>query len=57
MKLAINSVLSVLVIAFMITFTSGCVEHRYVRQHHRHTPEYYHRHNMPEPRVDVNIHN
>ena len=57
MKLVANSILSLSVIAVMAIFMSGCVEHRYYREHHRHTTEYYHRHNMPEPRVDVNIHN
>lgn len=45
----------VLAILFMGAITSGCVERRYYREHHDHSPRYYERH--PRPRVDVNIHN
>ncbi len=54
MKLAIKSTLSVLAFACMMAFTSGCVEHRYYREHHEHSPHYIERH---RPSVDVNIHN
>jgi hypothetical protein len=57
MKLVVKSFLCLLIISFVAICMSGCVEHRYYREHHRHTPRYYHRHNMPEPRVDIDIHN
>jgi hypothetical protein len=56
MKLIIKSAMSLSVIAIMAIFMSGCVEHRYYRDHHDHSPEWHHRHHS-EPRVDVNIHN
>ncbi|MEP7279892.1 MAG: hypothetical protein ABI813_14675 [Bacteroidota bacterium] len=57
MKLVEKSLFSLLAMAIMAIFMTGCVEHRYYREHQRHTPRYYHRHHMPEPRVDINIHN
>jgi hypothetical protein len=57
MKLVVKSFLSILIISAMALGMSGCVEHRYYHEHRRHTPGYYHRHNMPEPRVDIDIHN
>ena len=57
MKAVLKIVPSLFAIAIIVAFLSGCVEHRYYAEHHRHTPRYYHRHNMPEPRVEVEIHN
>jgi uncharacterized membrane protein YidH (DUF202 family) len=57
MKSATKSIGVLLVIVSTIAATTGCVEHRYYREHHRHRPEYYRRHHQPEPRIDVNIHN
>ncbi len=55
MKIVLKSVQSLFALAIVVAFMSGCVEHRYYREHHRHSPEYNHRHHLPE--VDVNIHN
>lgn len=52
-----KNILPLFLIVMSTLFISSCVEHRYYHEHHRHSPEYYHRHNMPEPRVDVDIHN
>jgi hypothetical protein len=50
------SALCMFVVA-MAFFMTGCVEHRYYRTHHQHSPEYYHRHHMPPPAgVDIDIH-
>ena len=57
MKAVLKKIPSLFAIAIIVAFLSGCVEHRYYAEHHRHTPRYYHRHNMPEPRVEVEIHN
>jgi hypothetical protein len=57
MKSVAKSIIVLSMIAVMGTITTGCVEHRYYRENHRHRPEYYRRHHQPEPRVDVNIHN
>ncbi len=54
-KKIFNAAVIFLVIAFTL---SGCMEHRYYQQNHRHTTEYYGRHHMtPPPEVDVRIHN
>jgi hypothetical protein len=54
MKTNLSKVLSVFLIVGIVIFGSGCVEHRYYREHHEHSPEYIQRH---QPHVDVDIHN
>lgn len=55
MKKIKHSLLAVLFIAALAAST-GCVEHRYYSEHHRHSPRYEERHHR-EPRVEVDIHN
>jgi hypothetical protein len=50
-KKLLTAALAIVAIAFTMT---GCIEHRYYHQNHRHSPDYERRH---QPRVDVNIHN
>jgi hypothetical protein len=54
MKFKLNKIFAFIAAVVIIISTSGCVEHRYYREHHEHSPEYIHRH---QPRVDVDIHN
>jgi hypothetical protein len=49
-----NTILVALVIVFSF---SGCVEHRYYHENHRHSEGYYHRHHRQNPEIDVHIHN
>ena len=43
-------------ISMISVFASGCIEHRYYREHHDHSPDWYNRHHR-ESRIDVDIHN
>ena len=43
-----------LTLAILFTFT-GCAEHRYYQQNHRHTDEYEHRHHS-ERSLDIDVH-
>lgn len=54
MKLNLKSFMPVFLIVMSVFVVSGCVEHRYYHEHHRHSPEWERRH---QPHVDVNIHN
>jgi len=37
---------------------AGCAENHYYNSYHHHSPEYYHRHNLPpEPSVNIDVHN
>jgi len=39
-------------------FMTGCIEHRYYRENHHHSPDYEHRHHRTTGAgVDVEIHN
>ena len=55
MKNLKRSALALLVMVALAA-TTGCVEHRYYRENHRHSENWERRHHH-EPRVDVNIHN
>jgi hypothetical protein len=53
MKLNAKNIMPAFLIVLSAFFISGCVEHRYYREHHDHSPEWHHHHDH----VDVNIHN
>jgi hypothetical protein len=47
-----------ILIALVIVFSlSGCVEHRYYHENHRHTDRYNHRHHRTNAEIDVHLHN
>jgi hypothetical protein len=48
------AIIATLVIGF---FLSGCVEHHYYQQNHRHSEGYNHRHHRTSSELDVRIHN
>ena len=57
MKKRVKNVIGLLTfISLMSVFASGCIEHRYYREHHDHSPSWYNRHHR-ESRVDIDIHN
>jgi hypothetical protein len=57
MKTNLARFLSVLSMLAVLLFSSGCVEHRYYREHHEHSPEYNHHHQPEQPSVNLDIHN
>jgi hypothetical protein len=59
MKKNLKNMLGVLAfLGVMGFFASGCMEHRYYQENHRHSPEYDHRHSRTHsPGVEVEAHN
>ena len=56
MNLHQRNILPAFLLILSVLFMSSCVERRYYREHHDHSPKWHHRHD-PRPRVEVNIRN
>lgn len=54
-----RNVFTAIIISLLFAFSlSGCVEHHYYEQNHRHTDGYYHRHHRTPPKgLQIDIHN
>jgi hypothetical protein len=52
----IRNSISMALAVIVILLSTGCVEHRYYRQNHRHSERYERRHHGPTERVDIDIH-
>ena len=57
MKNNLNNALFGILMVVIVVLTSGCLEHRYYRVHHQHSPEYGQRHHRERANVDIDIHN
>ena len=54
MKNTMNKILTLVIIAALFIFSSGCYEPRYYHDHHQHSDRYNHHH---RERLDIEIHN
>jgi hypothetical protein len=51
-----KNLLAILVmLTAVVTISSGCYEHMYYHEHHRHSDRYYHHRHMDPPAADVHI--